>query len=102
MSRTNSDFEGIAGLYGVDADLSQHAPMEEGIARPIEEFDEAKSLLGTEPFDGPTDRWTGRGLEGRSVELGSGAENTRLWLVGISVEVATPRITEILMSHFGS
>ena len=35
-------------------------------------------------------------------EPGSSAESTRLWAIRIRVEVATPRITEILMSHFGS
>jgi hypothetical protein len=41
------------------------------------------------------------GFQGCSVEAGSGAESTRLCVVGISVELATPRITEILMSQLG-
>jgi hypothetical protein len=32
--------------------------MEEGVARPIGEFDEAKPLLGIEPPDDATNRWT--------------------------------------------
>ena len=55
--------------------------MKEGIAGTIGEFDEAESLLSTEPFDDPTDRWAGRGLEPRLCESGSGAKSTRLWAV---------------------
>ena len=76
--------------------------MQERVARPIGEFNEAKSLFGVEPFNDPTDRWTGRGLKPWLAESGSGAECTGLWLVGIGVEVATPRTTKILLSHFGS
>jgi hypothetical protein len=32
--------------------------MKEGVARPIGEFDEPKALLGIEPLDDTTDRWT--------------------------------------------
>jgi len=34
-------------------------------------------------------------------EPGSGAECARLWVVGIGVELATPRITEISISQLG-
>ena len=74
--------------------------MEEGVARPIEEFNKAKSLFGVEPFDDPADRWSGRGLEPGLAEPGSGAECTRLGVEGVSVELATLRVTEILMSHW--
>jgi len=73
--------------------------MEEGIARPIREFNKTKSLVGVEPFGNAADRWPGRGLHGCSVEPGSGAECTGLRVVGISVEVVTPRVTEVLMSQ---
>jgi hypothetical protein len=92
-------FEGFARLNGSDPALGQHTSMKEGVAGPIREFNEAKSLLGAEPFHDATDRWTGRGFHGCSVEPGSGSESTGLWLVGIGVEVATPRMTEILISQ---
>jgi hypothetical protein len=76
--------------------------MKESVAGPIGEFDEAKSLLGVEPLDHPMERRAGRCLEPGLAEPRSGAESARLWVVSIGVEVATPRITEILMSHFGS
>ena len=76
--------------------------MKEGVPRPIGKFDEAKAFLGIEPFDDTADRWTRGSLEGRSGEAGSGSESTGRWLVGIGVEVATPRMTKILLSHFAS
>jgi hypothetical protein len=75
--------------------------MHESIARTVREFNEAKSLLGTEPLDDATDGWPGRDLEPGLTEPRVGAEFTRLRVEGISVEVATPRITEILMSQLG-
>jgi hypothetical protein len=102
VAGADTNFEGVAGLNSADPALSQHTSVEEGIARSIRECDEAKSLLGVEPFDDPTNRWAGRGLDGCSVEPGSGAEGTRLWIVGICIELATPRVKEILMLHFGS
>ena len=95
MTRTDADFEGFTRLHGVDAALSQHAPVEEGVAGPIREFDESEALVGIEPFDEAVD-W--RTFE-RLAELGSGAESTGLWVVGVSVEVATPRMTKILISQ---
>jgi hypothetical protein len=35
MSRPDADFDGFTRLHGVDATLSQHAPVEECVARPI-------------------------------------------------------------------
>ena len=91
MSRTNSRFEGITGLHSVDPTLSQNASMKEGVPGPVGEFDEAEALLGIKPFDDAPDRRTGGGLERCLVEPVSGAEGTGLWVVGISVKVATPR-----------
>ena len=85
-------------LHGVDAALSQHTPMEEGVAGPIGEFDEPEPLFGVEPLDDPVDRGTGRVFE-RLAEPGSGAEGAGLWVVGVDVEVATPRMTKILISQ---
>ena len=99
MSGTDADFDGLSRLYGVDAQLSQHAAVEEGVARPIREFDEAEALVRAKPLDDTTDRGTGRGLEGRPIESGSGAESTGLWVVGVDVEVATSRIAKILISQ---
>ena len=102
VSRTDTDFEGFTRLHGVDAALSQHAPVEEGVAGPIREFDEPEAFVGVEPLDDSSDRGTGRCLEPGLAESGSGAESTGLWVVGVSVEVATPRMTKILISQFGS
>src|SRR5262249_6132932 len=65
------------------------------------EFDEPKGLFEAEPFDDTTNRWAGRGLKSGLGEAGSGAERIRLRVEGISGEVATPRLTEILMSQLG-
>ena len=102
VAGADTHFEGVARLNSADPALSQHTSVEEGIARSIRECDEAKSLLGAEPFDNATNGWPGRSLEPRLTERGSGADSVRMWVVGIGVEVATPRITKILMSHFGS
>ena len=95
MARTDADLEGFARLHDIDAALRQHAPVEEGVAGPIREFDESEALVGIEPFDEAVD-W--RTFE-RLAELGSGAESTGLWVIGISVEVATPRMPKILISQ---
>ena len=57
MSRTNSDFEGIARLDSADPALSEDAAMQEGVTRTIGEFEKAKPLLGAEPFHDTPDRW---------------------------------------------
>ena len=90
VAGADPNFEGFARLHGVDAALRQHAPVEEGVAGPIREFDEPKAFLGGEPFDNPTDPGTGRIFD---------AESTGLWVVGVGVEVATPRMTKILLSQ---
>ena len=73
-------FEGFARLNGSDPTLGQHASMKEGVAGPIGEFNEAKPLLGAEPFNDPTDRWPGRGLKPGLAESGSGSKSTgRSW-----------------------
>jgi hypothetical protein len=73
--------------------------MKERIARPIGEFNEAKPLFGVEPFDDPSDGRAGRWLEPGLAEPGSGSESRKLWVVGIGVEVATPRMKKILLSR---
>jgi hypothetical protein len=102
VSRTDTDFEGFTRLCGVEPALSQHAPMEEGVARPIREFDEPEAFVGVEPLDDTLDRGTGRYLEPGLAEPGSGSESAWLWVVGISAEVATPRVTKVLISQLGS
>jgi hypothetical protein len=99
MTGTHANFDGLSRLHDVDAALSQHAPVEEGVAGPIGEFDEPEAFVGVEPLDDPMDRGTGRCFEPGLAKPGSGAESTGLWVVGISVEVATPRITKILISQ---
>jgi hypothetical protein len=64
--------------------------MEESLARPLGEFDEAKSLFRAEPFDGPMNRRAAWCLEPGLDESGSGAECTRLGVEGLSAELATP------------
>jgi hypothetical protein len=99
VSGTDADFKGFARLHRVDAALKEHAPMEEGVAGPIRKFDEAKSLLRTEPFYDATDRRTGGWFEPGLAEPGSGAESTGLRQVVVIVEFATPRMTKILISQ---
>ena len=104
VSRTDTDLEGFSGLHSVDAALSQQAPVEKGIARPIREFDESEALVRAKPLDDTVDGWTGGCLEPGLAEPGlaepgSGAESTGLWIVGIGVEVATPRMSKILISQ---
>ena len=67
---TNPNLDRIARLHGADPALSQHAPMKEGVARPIGEFNEPKAFLGIEPLDDTTDRWTGGCLDGSSTVSG--------------------------------
>jgi len=69
--------------------LGQHGSMQESVAGPIEEFDEAEAFLGTEPSDRPLHGRAGWCLEPGLAEPGSSAENTRLWLIDISVGVAS-------------
>jgi hypothetical protein len=45
VSRTDADFERFTRLHGVDAALSQHAPVKERVAGPIREF---RSTRGTD------------------------------------------------------
>ena len=70
VARADAHFEGVARLNSADPALSQHTSVEEGIARSIRECDEAKSLLGAEPFDNATNGWPGRSLEPRLTERG--------------------------------
>ena len=55
MSGTDPNFEGVSRLDGVDAALSQDAPVKKGVAGPIGEFDKAEALFGTEPLDDAMD-----------------------------------------------
>ncbi len=99
VAGADPNFEGFTRLHGVDAALSQHAPVEEGVAGPIREFDKSKPLFGVEPLDDSVDLGTGRCLEPGLAEARPGSESTGLWVVGIGVEVATPRMTKILISQ---
>jgi hypothetical protein len=99
VPRTDTDFEGFSGLHSVDAALSQRARVEEGIAGPIREFDEPEAFVRAKPLDDTLDRGTGRCLEPGLAEPGSGSESAGLWMVAVSVELATPRMTKILISQ---
>jgi hypothetical protein len=98
MSWTNAGFDGFTGLHGVDAALSQHAPVEEGVAGPIREFNEPEAFVRVEPLDDAVDWRTGRCLEPGLAETGSSSESPGLRLVVI-VEFATPRMPKILISQ---
>jgi hypothetical protein len=102
VSRTDAHFEGFARLNEIDPALSEDTPMKEGVAGTIREFDEPKAFLGIEPLDDSTNWRARRCVQGGSVEAGTGAKGTRLHVIGIGVEVATPRMTKILLSHFSS
>ena len=99
VAGADSNFESIARRYGADAGSRQHTPVQETVARLIGKFDETKPLLGAEPFDDRSDWRAGRHLEPGLGEPGLSAKSTRLWVVSISVEVATPRMAEILVSQ---
>ena len=99
---TDAHFEGFTRLHGIDPALSEDSPMKEGVTGPIGEFDEAEAFLGIEPLDDAADRWTRGWLKSGLAEPGAIAESTGLWMVGIGVEFATPRVTKILLSHFSS
>jgi len=55
MTGAYTKFEGFARLNSADPALNQHASVEEGVTGPIREFNKAKALLGTEPFDDAVD-----------------------------------------------
>jgi hypothetical protein len=76
--------------------------VEEGVAGPIREFDEPEALVRAKPLDDTSDGRAGRWLEPGLAIPGSGSESAGLWMVGVSVELATPRMTKILISQFGS
>jgi len=94
VAGAKSNFESFTGLDSTDPPLSEDAAMQEGVARPIGEFDKAKPLLGAEPFDHSIDWRAGRCLEPGLAEARSSSKGTGLRLVGFNVEVTTPRITE--------
>jgi hypothetical protein len=73
--------------------------VEEGVAGPIGEFDEPETFVGVEPLDDSVDRGTGGCLDAGLAEPGASSEGTGLWVVAISVKVATPRMTKILISQ---
>src|SRR6516225_2193182 len=100
VAGTNTHLDLLARLHSVHAALSQHTPVKEGIAGPIGEFDEPKPLVRVEPFYGATDWWTRGCLDGSSTVPGACAEGTGLGVEGVSVELATLRVSEILMSHW--
>jgi hypothetical protein len=58
VAGADTHFESFTGLDSADPVLSEEAAMEKGVAGTIGEFDEAKPLLGVEPFHDTPDRWT--------------------------------------------
>jgi hypothetical protein len=75
VAGANTNFESLSRLHGGDAALSQQAPVEEGVAGPIGEFNEAKALFGIKPFDDTMNGWAGGCLEPGLAEPGSGSES---------------------------
>ena len=57
VAGADPDFDRVTRLHGVDAALSQHAPVEDGVTGPIREFDEPEAFLGIEPLDYPVNWW---------------------------------------------
>jgi hypothetical protein len=57
VTRANSNFESFARLDSADSALSEQGAMQESVAGPVREFDEAKSLLRAEPLHDTRDRW---------------------------------------------
>ena len=73
--------------------------MEKSVAGTIGEFGEPKPLFRVEPLNDCSDGRTGGCLEPGFAEARSAAKRTGLWVVGISAELATPRMAEILVSQ---
>ena len=99
VAGADSNFESVAGLYGADAGSRQNTLVEEALVGLIGKLDEPKSLLWAKPFDDCANWRAGRYLEPGLGEPGLSAKSTRLWVVSISVELATPRMAEILVSQ---
>ena len=92
MTGADAHLEGFSWLYAADPALGQHASVKESIARPIGQLEETKSLFKAEPFNSSADWRSGRCLEPSLAEARSRSECAGLSGVGVSVEVATPRI----------
>jgi hypothetical protein len=69
---------------------------------PSESSTNPKPLSGLNHLTTPLTDGPEGASEGCSAKAGSGSVSTGLWVVGIGVEIATPRMTKILLSHFGS
>jgi hypothetical protein len=82
MAGADSNFEGVARLYGADATPSEHARTHRKIRR-------TKSRLWAEPLHDCADWRAGRYLEPSLGETRSSAESMRFGVIGISIEVAT-------------
>jgi len=98
----DTHFESFVRLDSADPALSQQAPMKKASPDLSESSTKPKPFSGLnhltieligEPEGASNRGWLNRGR----------VPNARgPWIFGIRVELATPRITEILMSHFGS
>jgi hypothetical protein len=97
---SETNFEGFSWLYASGPALGQDASMKEGIARPIGEFDKAKSLVQAELVGSSRDRRAGRCLE--TVSLNRGLVPNALGRAEYvsTSKVATPPLTKISMSQF--
>ena len=98
LSRCDAKFERLARLHRADAAALEHAGVEEGIARPVREFDKPEPSLGLEPFDGGPNRRTGRRLEARCAVAGRAAEFPQVRVVTIIVKIPPARLTKIPVS----
>src|SRR5207302_11029509 len=107
LSRRDADLEGLARVHRGDADAAQHGSVQERIARPVGQLDEAEAFFRFEPFDHGVDRRAGGFLETRSAaaaEPRCRAEITWRRFVFLIVEGApTPRPKiSILVQRGGS
>ena len=99
VAGADTNLERFSWPHSGDPALSQHASVKEGITAPIRKFNEPEAFVRDEPLDDAVDG----GPEGASnvwAKLGWGAESGGLRLVVVIVEFATPRMTEISMSHW--
>ena len=98
LPRCDANFERLARLHRANAAALEHAGVEEGIARPVQELDKPEPSLGLEPFDGGPHRRTGRRLEARRAEAGRAAEFPQVRVVTIIVKIPPARLTKIPVS----
>ena len=59
LPQSHAELERLARLQGADADACERGRMEESVAGPVRELDEAVPFVGVEPFDLSPNRQAG-------------------------------------------